>query len=205
MTISATAEAAVSHLRVAPDILTWKSSAAPMRFRDLLKAMAIITLVYALMIVAMGLLALLLVTPFVLWRGENWLEIAASWVAPQMWLGGLGIALTMAALPYLLVGWFTRIEAFEFDAQHQSLQVLERRAWLQARCRTWALADIEQVVPSISGSSGYLRLLVRNKHGKTRSLELGENFSASELERQANWLRAYLGPRVHPLVEYEGD
>lgn len=53
-------------------VLFWKSGDAPVRLRDVLVGRVALTAYFALIMQVEALIALLLVMPFVLWRGEDW-------------------------------------------------------------------------------------------------------------------------------------
>lgn len=188
--------------------LDWRSPDAPPRFFDMLQGVLIMAAIYAAMQIVMLLLALLLVTPFVWFRGENWVEIASGFLDPELWLLGLGIAIAMAVIPPLLSLLFSSVEAFRFDAQTQQLHTTERRAWFAPVTRSWPFAAISAIQPTHSSAfSAFSGLEVTLTHapGKPLQLMLGDNCTQHDLETQAQWLRPHFGERVLPLVEGSFD
>lgn len=66
------ATAAQSQPHVPQSVLFWKSGDAPVRLLDVLVGRVALTAYFALIMQVEALIALLLVMPFVLWRGEDW-------------------------------------------------------------------------------------------------------------------------------------
>lgn len=190
------------------DALSWCDSGPSPTLWDWIQSIALMTALYVAMILAVGLLTFLLLTVVVLLKGESWIEMALSWLDPELGLGALAIALAMAALPMLAVFVFRHVTAFRFDAVAQQLVITSRRAWLRPLERSWPFADIDGVYPfssKSSASSTGLRVVLRNAKGKEFTRYLSEGSSEYLLEQQASWLKLHLGERVHVLVVYEGD
>lgn len=185
--------------------LDWRSPDAQPRFFDMLQGVLIMAVIYAAMQIVMLLLALLLVTPFVWFRGENWVEIAAGFLDPKLWLLGLGIAIAMAVIPPLLSLLFRSVEAFRFDAQTQQLHTTERRAWFAPVTRSWPFAAITTIQPTHSSAFSGLEVTLTPAMGKPRQLMLGDNCTQQELETQSQWLRPHFGERLLPVVEGSFD
>lgn len=185
--------------------LSWRSPDAPPRFFGMLQGVLMVAAIYAGMQIAVLLLALLLVTPFVWFRGENWVEVATGFLDPELWLLGLGIAVTLAVIPPLFGLLFSSVEAFRFDAQTQQLHTTERRAWFAPVTRSWPFATITAIQPTHSSAFSGLEVTLTHARSKPRQLMLGDNCTQQDLETQAQWLRPHFGERVLPVVEGSFD
>lgn len=157
------------------------------------------------MLLAVFALTLLIVTPVVVLRGEDWATIAGGWLDARLWWMGLGIVVAMALAPTLFLFVFRDVEAFGFDPNTQQLTTLERRAWLQPVTRQHAFDSIHSITPILSYSGGSLHVTLRKANGKLRQLSLGKELSSAQLQTQADWLHAHFGDLVQPLREDTGD
>ncbi|RGE39947.1 hypothetical protein DZC30_21140 [Comamonas testosteroni] len=188
--------------------LSWKSSDSPFKLWDWVEVVAIMTAMYAAMMIFVWVLAVLLLTVVVLLKGESWVEMILNWLSPDLWLGGLGIALALAAIP-MLIGLFLRhVTAYRFDVQQQQLVITQQYAGFRPFERRYAWNSIVGIYPfasESSSSSAGLRVVLNNAKGKEFTRYIGEGQSQSALEAQAQWLQNHLGEKVHDLVVYAGD
>lgn len=188
--------------------LSWKSSDSPFKLWDWVEVVAIMTAMYAAMMIFVWVLAVLLLTVVVLLKGESWMEMILNWLSPDLWLGGLGIALALAAIP-MVIGLFLRhVTAYRFDVQQQQLVITQQYAGFRPFERRYAWGAIVGIYPfasESSSSSAGLRVVLNNAKGKEFTRYIGEGQTQSALEAQAQWLQNHLGERVHELVVYAGD
>ena len=175
--------------------LLWRSGDAPVRLWDVLVGSLTLTAYFALIMQVVGLIALLLVTPFVLWRGEDWFQIASGWLDGDLWLGGLSIALALGVAP-MLIHLLPQLESFRFDASARKLEIVQRVAIYGTRRKSIAFEQISGILPlSYDGGGGGLFLQLERG-----SLVL-DCASRSELDAWAHWLKQHLGDRVQPVEE----
>ena len=175
--------------------LFWKSGDVPVRLWDVLVGSLTLTAYFALIMQVVGLIALLLVTPFVLWRGEDWFQIASGWLDGDLWLGGLCIALALGVAP-MLIHLLPQLESFRFDASARRLEIVQRVAIYGTRRKSIAFEEISSILPlSYDGGGGGLFLQLERG-----SLVL-DCASRSELDAWAQWLKRHLGDRVQPVEE----
>lgn len=175
--------------------LFWKSGDAPVRLWDMLVGSLTLTAYFALIMQVVGLIALLLVTPFVLWRGEDWFQIASGWLDGDLWLGGLSIALALGVAP-MLIHLLPQLESFRFDASARKLEIVQRVAIYGTRRKSIAFEQISSILPlSYDGGGGGLFLQLERG-----SLVL-DCASRLELDAWAHWLKQHLGDRVQPVEE----
>ena len=166
-----------------------------MRLWDVLVGSLTLTAYFALIMQVVGLIALLLVTPFVLWRGEDWFQIASGWLDGDLWLGGLSIALALGVAP-MLIHLLPQLESFRFDASARKLEIVQRVAIYGTRRKSIAFEQISGILPlSYDGGGGGLFLQLERG-----SLVL-DCASRSELDAWAHWLKQHLGDRVQPVEE----
>ena len=192
--------------------LSWKSTASPFKLWEWVEIVAIMTAMYAAMMIFVWLLSVLLLTVVVLLKGESWVEMILGWLSPDLWLGGLGIALALAAMP-MAIGLFLRhVTAFRFDVEQQQLVITQQYAGFPSfeRRYVWdAVVGIYPFASESSSSSAGLRVVLRRGKGRKKDKEftryIGEGQSQSALEAQTQWLQSHLGERVHELVVYAGD
>lgn len=192
--------------------LHWKSNIPAFSLWDWLQSIAIMTAIYAAMMLFVWLLMALLLTVVVLLKGESWVEMILSLLSPDLWLGGLGIALALAAIP-MVIGLFLRnVIAFRFDVEPQQLVIAQQYAGFRPfECRyAWdAIVGIYPFASESSASSAGLRVVLRSMKGRSKGKEftryIGEGQSQGALEAQAQWLQSHLGERVHDMVVYAGD
>lgn len=185
--------------------LVWRSSMPPPKLGQVLASWTGMTMWFAVLGITMLALTLLLVTPFVLLRGEDWRQTAAGWLSPELWWGGLGIAVALGTAPVLLGLALSTVEAYAWNADTQQLTTTERRSFLPPVKRHWQLGDITAVVPTLGIHGGSLEVTLRNAAGTTHHLSLGQGLTPSTLQAHADWLRQQLGDRVLPMVESYGD
>ena len=175
--------------------LLWRSGDAPVRLWDVLVGSLTLTAYFALIMQVVGLIALLLVTPFVLWRGEDWFQIASGWLAGDLWLGGLSIALALGVAP-MLIHLLPQLESFRFDASARKLEIVQRVAIYGTRRRSIAFEQISSILPlSYDGGGGGLFLQLERG-----SLVL-DCASRPELDAWVHWLQQHLGNKVQPIEE----
>ena len=188
--------------------LSWKSSDSPFKLWEWVEIVAIMTAIYAAMMLAVWVIAVVLLTVVVLLKGESWVEMILNWLSPDLWLGGLGIALALAAIP-MVIGLFLRnVTAYRFDVQQQQLVITQQYAGFRSFERRYAWDAIVGIYPfasESSSSSAGLRVVLNNAKGKEFTRYIGEGQSQSALEAQAQWLQSHLGEKVHELVVYAGD
>lgn len=188
--------------------LSWKSSLEPFKVWEWLQAIAFMTALYVAMLLVVGLLTVLLLNVVVLIKGESWVEMIQGWLSLDLWLGGLGIALALAALP-MVIGLFLRnVLAFRFDVERQQLVITQQYAGFRLFERSWSLDTILGIYPfasESSASSAGLRVVLNDAKGKELTRYIGEGQTQSALETQAQWLKGHLGERVHDMVVYAGD
>ena len=188
--------------------LSWKSSDSPFKLWEWVEIVAIMTAIYAAMMIFVWVLAVLLLTVVVLLKGESWVEMILGWLSPDLWLGGLGIALALAAIP-MVIGLFLRnVTAYRFDVGQQQLVITQQYAGFRSFERRYAWAAIVGIYPfasESSSSSAGLRVVLNNAKGKEFTRYIGEGQFQSALEAQAQWLQSHLGEKVHDLVVYAGD
>ena len=175
--------------------LFWKSGDVPVRLWDVLVGSLTLTAYFALIMQVVGLIALLLVTPFVLWRGEDWFQIASGWLDGDLWLGGLFIALALGVMPMLL-HFLPQLESFRFDASARRLEIVQRVAIYGTRRKSIAFEEIGSILPlSYDGGGGGLFLQLE------RGSLMLDCASRPELDAWADWLKLYLGDKVQPIEE----
>ena len=175
--------------------LLWRSGDAPVRLWDVLVGSLTLTAYFALIMQVVALIALVLVTPFVLWRGEDWFQIASGWLDGDLWLGGLSIALALGVAP-MLIHLLPQLESFRFDASARKLEIVQRVAIYGTRRKSIAFEQISGILPlSYDGGGGGLFLQLERG-----SLVL-DCASRSELDAWAHWLKQHLGDRVQPVEE----
>lgn len=188
--------------------LSWKSSDSPFKLWEWVEVVAIMTAMYAAMMIFVWVIAVVLLTVVVLLKGESWVEMILGWLSPDLWLGGLGIALALAAIP-MVIGLFLRhVTAYRFDVQKQQLVITQQYAGFPSfeRRYAWdAIAGIYPFASESSSSSTGLRVVLNNAKGKEFTRYIGEGQTQSALEAQAQWLQNHLGEKVHELVVYAGD
>lgn len=185
--------------------LHWQTTQTPTRFVDVLSGVALTACIYAALLLAMSLLTLVIVTPVVLLRGEDWFQIASSWLDAELWWLGLGIVVTMALVPIPFIFLFRNVEAFCFDSHAQQLSTVERRAWFQPATRQHRFDRIHTITPTLSNGDGSLEVALRKPNGKLHTLSLGTGLSEAQLQTQALWLRTQFADRVQPLYESTSD
>ena len=188
--------------------LSWKSDIPAFKLWDWLQCIAIMTAIYATMMLAAGLIAVLLLTVVVLLKGESWVEMVLVWLSPEMWLGGLGIALATAALPMVVCLFFRNVLAYRFDVEQRQLVVTLQYAGFRSFERRYAWDAIVGIYPfatEMTSSGAGLRVVLRSSKGKEFTHYLGEGQTQSALEAQAQWLQSHLRERVHDLVVWVGD
>ena len=175
--------------------LLWRRGDAPVRLWDVLVGSLALTAYFALIMQVVALIALMLVTPFVLWRGEGWFQIASGWLDGDLWLGGLCIALALGVVPILL-HLLPQLEFFRFDASAHKLEIVQRVAIYGTRRKSIAFAEISSILPlSYDGGGGGLFLQLERG-----SLVL-DCASRPELDAWAQWLNRHLGGKVQPIEE----
>ena len=188
--------------------LSWKSSDSPFRLWEWMQTVAIMAVIYAALMLAVGLLTLLLLTVVVLLKGESWVEMMLVWLSPELLLGGLGLALALAALP-MVVGLFLRnVIAFRFDVEQRQLVVTQQYAGFRSFERSYAWDAIVGIYPfasDMSSSGAGLRVVLNNSKGKEFTRYLGEGQSWDALQAQAQWLQSHLGERAHDMVVHASD
>ena len=188
--------------------LSWKSDIPAFKLWDWLQSIAIMTAIYATMMLAAGLIAVLLLTVVVLLKGESWVEMVLVWLSPELLLGGLGLALALAALP-MVVGLFLRnVIAFRFDVEQRQLVVTQQYAGFRSFERSYAWDAIVGIYPfasEMSSSGAGLRVVLNNSKGKEFTRYLGEGQSWDALQAQAQWLQSHLGERAHDMVVHASD
>lgn len=188
--------------------LSWKSSDSPFRLWEWMQTVAIMAVIYAALMLAVSLLTLLLLTVVVLLKGESWVEMMLVWLSPELLLGGLGLALALAALP-MVVGLFLRnVIAFRFDVEQRQLVVTQQYAGFRSfeRSYSWdAIVGIYPFASEMSSSGAGLRVVLNNSKGKEFTRYLGEGQSWDALQAQAQWLQSHLGERAHDMVVHASD
>ena len=197
-----------SEWQASDSCLSWKSSIPAFKLWDWLQSIALMTAMYAALMLAVGLIAVLLLTVVVLLKGESWVEMMLGWFSLDLWLGGLGIALTLAALPMVVGLLFRNVLAYRFDMERQQLVMTLQYAGFRPFERSWPLDAIVGIYPfatEMSSSGAGLRVVLRSSKGKEFTRYLGEGQSWDALQAQAQWLKSHLGERVHDMVVYAGD
>ena len=185
--------------------LAWRSSTPRITIKDIVQSVVMMVCMYAVMCLVVVLLGLLLVTPFVLARGEDWIEMAQGWFAPEVWSLFLLVIVVLAITPYVF-GFFVRInEAYVFDPSVQVLVVEDCRFLFFRQLKRYPFSAISSIQPILGTSGGYLFVTLQNPKGQIKNIDLGEDFSRTELETQAQWLENQLGGRIEALYESAGD
>ena len=180
---------------VLESVLLWQNGDAPVRLWDVLVGSLALTAYFALIMQVVGLIALLLVTPFVLWRGEDWFQIASGWLDGDLWLGGLGIALALGVMP-MLMHFLPQLESFRFDASARKLEIVQRVAIYGTRRKSIEFEEISSILPlSYDGGGGGLFLQLE------RGSLMLDCASRLELDAWAHWLGLHLGDKVQPIEE----
>ena len=175
--------------------LLWRSGDAPVRLWDVLVGSLTLTAYFALIMQVVGLIALLLVTPFVLWRGEDWFQIASGWLAGDLWLGGLSIALALGVAP-MLIHLLPQLESFRFDASARRLEIVQRVAIYGTRRKSIAFEEISSILPlSYDGGGGGLFLQLE------RGSLMLDCASCPELDAWAQWFKQQMREKVQPIEE----
>ena len=130
--------------------LHWRSTDPTPRFRDTIYMVATLSLWFGALCIFVLVIAFILVTMAVLIRGENWFDVAAGWLDPELWLM---LAAICVAIPASLVPWmllFRDVEAFHFDSERQILETVERRAWFSSRTYRRPFSAIQSIALSAS-------------------------------------------------------
>ena len=166
-----------------------------MRLWDVLVGSLTLTAYFALIMQVVGLIALLLVTPFVLWRGEDWFQIASGWLDGDLWLGGLCIALALGVAP-MLIHLLPQLESFRFDASARRLEIVQRVAIYGTRRKSIAFEEISSILPlSYDGGGGGLFLQLE------RGSLMLDCASCPELDAWAQWFKQQMREKVQPIEE----
>ena len=197
-----------SEWQASDSCLSWKSNSSAFKLRNWLQSLALMTAMYDALMLAVVLLAVLLLTVVVLLKGESWVEMILAWLSLGLWLGGLGIALALAAAPMVVGLMLRNVLAFRFDLERRQLVIAQQYAGFRPFERSWPLDAIAGIYPfatEMSSSGAGLRVVLRSNKGKEFTRYLGEGQSWDALQAQAQWLKSQLGERVHDMVVYAGD
>ena len=185
--------------------LAWRSSTPRITIKDIALSVLLMACMYAVMCLVVVLLGLLLVTPFVLVRGEDWVEMAQGWFSLEVWSLLLLVIVVLAITPSVF-GLFVRInEAYVFDPSVQFLVTEDCRFLFFRQQKLYPFSTITSIQPILGTSGGYLFVALQTPKGKIKHIDLGEDFSQTELETQAQWLENHLGERIQPIYESSGD